>query len=211
EAKAEVLKLTAQTGELLQRSVREARRLAKVARAKARGRGAKGKLKAAAKLEQLADRCEKVASQITKRVKGEPISDRIVSLSDPDARPIRKGKPGNPTENTLLPDTVAELKRLQISPRELALDGGFMPGPTNEALEDLTPERVFISGRQEPGSRRTNRRLQRYRTGKEGRISHLKRRYGMGRSRLKGTEGQQIWTEWAILAYDADTLAIRAQ
>src|ERR1019366_8614803 len=37
EAKAEVLKLTAQTGELLQRSVREARRLAKVARAKARG------------------------------------------------------------------------------------------------------------------------------------------------------------------------------
>jgi len=245
EAKAEVLKLTAQTGELLGRSVREARRLAKVARSKARGRGAKAKLKAAAKLEQLADRCEKVASQITKRVQGEPISDRIVSLTDPDARPIRKGKlgkpnefgyvtqlaevtentkrgarglilpastaPGNPTENTLLPDTVAELKRLQISPRELALDGGFMPGPTNEALEDLTPERVFISGRQEHGSRRTNRRMQRYRTGKEGRISHLKRRYGMGRSRLKGTEGQQIWTEWGILAYDADTLAVRAQ
>ena len=61
-----------------------------------------------------------------------------------------------------------------------------MPGPTNEALEDLAPERMFISGRQEPGSRRTNRRLQRYRTGREGRISHLKRRYGIGRSRLKG-------------------------
>lgn len=244
EAKAEVLKLTAQAGELLERSVREARRL-KLARSKARGRGAKGKLKAAGKLEQLADRCGKVASQITKRVQGEPISDRIVSLSDPDARPIRKGKlgkptefgyvtqlaevtentkrgarglilpastaPGNPAENTLLPGTIAELKRLQISPRELALDGGFMPGPTNEALADLTPERVFISGRLEHGSRRTNRRLQRYRTGKEGRISHLKRRYGMGRSRLKGEEGQQIWTEWAILAYDADTLAVRAR
>ena len=245
QAKAEVLKLTAQTGELLERSVREARRLAKLARSKARGRGAKGKLKAAAKLEQLADRCEKVASQITKRVAGEPITDRIVSLTDPDARPIIKGKlgkptefgyvtqlaevtentkrgarglilpastaPGNPSENTLLPGTVAELKRLQISPRELAFDGGFMPGPTNEALEDLTPDRVFIAGRQEPGSRRTNRRLQRYRTGKEGRISHLKRSYGMGRSRLKGAEGQQIWTEWAILAYDADTLAVRAR
>jgi IS5 family transposase len=245
EAKAEVLKLTAQTGELLERSVREARRLAKLARSKARGRGAKAKLKAAAKLERLADRCEKVASQITKRVQGEPISDRIVSLTDPDARPIRKGKlgkptefgyvtqlaevtentkrgarglilpastaPGNPSENTLLPGTVAELKRLQISPRELALDGGFMPGPTNEALKALTPERVFISGRQEHGSRRTNRRLQRYRTGKEGRISHLKRSYGMGRSRLKGTEGQRIWTEWGILAYDADTLAVRAR
>jgi IS5 family transposase len=244
EAKTEVLKLTAQTGELLERSVREARQLLKVARAKARGRGAQGKLKAAAKLEQLADRCEKVASQITKRVQGEPITGRIVSLSDPDARPIRKGKlgkptefgyvtqlaevtentkrgarglilpastaPGNPSENTLLPGTVAELKRLGISPREFAFDGGFMPGPTNEALEELTPDRVFISGRQEPGSRRTNRRLQRYRTGKEGRISHLKRSYGMGRSRLKGHEGQRIWTEWGILAYDADTLAIRA-
>lgn len=245
EAKAEVLKLTAQAGELLERSVREARRLAKLARSKARGRGAKGKLMAAAKLERLADRCEKVASQVTKRVQGEPIRDRIVSLSDPDARPILKGKlgkptefgyvtqlaevtentkrgarglilpastaSGNPSENTLLPDTVAELGRLQISPRELALDGGFMPGPTNDALKDLTPERVFISGRQEPGSRRTNRRLQRYRTGKEGRISHLKRRYGMGRTRLKGTEGQRIWTEWGILAYDADTLAVRAR
>jgi len=244
EAKAVVLKLTAQTGEMLERSVGEARRLATLARSKARGRGAKGKLNAAAKLELLADRCEKVASQITRRVKGEPISDRMVSLSDPDARPIRKGKlgkpnefgyvtqlaevtentkrgarglilpaaraPGNPTENTLLPDTVAELKRLEISPREVALDGGFQPGPTNKALEDLTPERVFISGRQEPGSRRTNRRLQRYRTGAEGRISHLKRGYGMGRSRLKGKEGQEIWTEWTILAYNADTLAIRA-
>ena len=86
-----------------------------------------------------------------------------------------------------------------------------MPGPTNETLEDLAPERVFISGRQEHGSRRTNRRFQRYRTGTEGRISHLKRRYGMGRSRLKGNEGQQIWTDWGILTYNADTLAIRAR
>lgn len=244
EAKAQVLKLTAQTGELLERSVKETRRLVAIARRRARGRGAKAKLEAAAKLEEIADRCEKVARQITKRVKGEPITDRIVSLTDPDARPIRKGKlgkpnefgyvtqlaemtentkrgarglilpastaPGNPQENALLPDTVAELRALGISPREVALDGGFQPGPTNSALEELTPERVFISGRQEPGSRRTNRRLQRYRTGKEGRISHLKRRYGMGRSRLKGAEGQEIWTEWGILAYNADTLAIRA-
>jgi hypothetical protein len=33
----------------------------------------------------------------------------------------------------------------------------------------------------------------------------------MGRSRLKGHEGQRIWTEWAILAYNTDTLAIRAR
>jgi IS5 family transposase len=245
EARSEVLKLTAQTGELLERAVKEARALAAAARRKARGRGARAKLQAATRLGEFADRCEKVASQIKQRVAGEPIKDRVVSLADPDARPIRKGKLGKPnefgyvnqlaevTENTrrgarglilpaatelgnpgedmLLPQTVAELKRLGISPREVALDGGFNVGPTRRALEDLAPERVFIAGRQQPGSRRTQRRLQRYRTGAEGRISHLKRRYGMDRSRLKGDEGQQIWNGWAILAYNADTLAVRTQ
>jgi IS5 family transposase len=98
EAKQEVLKLTDKTGELLERSIREARRLAQVARRKARGRGAQAKLKAAAVLEEMADRCEKVARQIKQRVAGEPIKDRIVSLHDPDARPIRKGKLGKPNE-----------------------------------------------------------------------------------------------------------------
>jgi IS5 family transposase len=245
EAKSDVLRLTEQTGELLERSIAETRRLAAAARRRARGRGANAKRNAAAKLEQLADRCEKVASQIKQRVAGEPITDRLVSLADPDARPIRKGKLGkpnefgyvnqlaevtentrrgtrglilpaatalgNPKEDTLLPQTVAQLKLVGISPREVALDGGFNIGPTGQALEHLAPERVFISGRQQPGSRRTQRRMQRYRTGAEGRISHLKRSYGMDRSRLKGDEGQQIWTGWAILTYNADTLAIRTR
>jgi hypothetical protein len=100
-----------------------------------------------------------------------------VSIVDPDARPIRKGKLGkpnefgfvaqicevtentrtgarglsipaassqlgNPTEDTLLPDTVAEPERLGLSPREVALDGGFNIGPTRQALETLDPERT---------------------------------------------------------------------
>jgi transposase, IS5 family len=239
EAKAEVLKLTAQTGALLDKSVAEARKLAGVARLKARGRGAQAKLRAAANLDELADRCEKLAEQIRKRVKGEKITDRLVSIADPDARPIRKGKlgkpnefgyvaqlaevtantkrgargfilppasaPGNPAEDTLLPSTVAELDRLGLSPREVAVDGGFNVGPTAESLAELAPERVFISGRQQPGSRRTQRRLQRYRTGAEGRISHVKRGYGLRRSRLKGDHGQRIWTGWGTLAYNLDT------
>jgi hypothetical protein len=70
---------------------------------------------------------------------------------------------------------------------------------------------VFIAGRKQPGSERTQRRLRRYRTGAEGRISHLKRRYGMDRSRLKGHHGQRIWPEWSILAYNTDTLAVRSR
>jgi len=42
EAKSEVMTLTGETGELLERSIKEARRLAAIARRKARGRGAKG-------------------------------------------------------------------------------------------------------------------------------------------------------------------------
>jgi transposase, IS5 family len=198
--------------------------------------------RAAQRLEELAGRCQRVVTQIQQRSRGEKISDRLVSLSDPDARPIRKGKlgkpnefgyvvqlaevtantrrgargyvlpaataPGNPGENRLLDRTVAELDRLGLAPREVALDGGFAPGPTEQTLTALAPERTFISGRAEPGPRRTRRRLARYRTGCEGRISHLKRGYGLRRSRLRGDQGQRTWTGWAILAYNLDTLAI---
>jgi transposase, IS5 family len=239
---AEVLALNAKAGQALARSIREARALAAQARAAARGRGAQAKLHAARRLAGLADRCQRIVTQIQQRQRGEKISDRLVSLADPDARPIRKGKlgkpnefgyvvqlaevtantrrgargfvlpaataVGNPGENRLLDQTVAELERLGLRPREVALDGGFVPGPTQQTLSALAPTRTFISGRAEPGSRRTRRRLARYRTGCEGRISHLKRGYGLRRSRLKNHEGQQIWTCWAILAYNLDTLAI---
>jgi hypothetical protein len=104
---------------------------------------------------------------------------------------------------------VARSTMHELPALEVALDGGFNTGPTNTALADLQPKQTFIAGRQEPASKRTQRRLRRYRTGAEGRISHLKRRYGLDRSRLKGDQGRQIWTEWAILAYNADTLAVR--
>jgi transposase, IS5 family len=238
----EVLALNVKAGRALARSVREARALATQARAAARGRGATAKLRAAGQLDDLADRCQRIVTQIQQRQRGERISDRLVSLADPDARPIRKGKlgkpnefgyvvqvaevtantrrgargfvlpaataPGNPGENRLLEQTAAELDRLGLRPREVALDGGFVPGPTQQTLSALAPTRTFISGRAEPGSRRTRKRLARYRTGCEGRISHLKRGYGLRRSRLKGNQGQRIWTDWAILAYNLDTLAI---
>jgi hypothetical protein len=55
----------------------------------------------------------------------------------------------------------------------------FNVGQTRQALEDLKPDRVFIASRQHSGSKRTQRRLQRYRTGVEGRMSHLKRGDGL--------------------------------
>ena len=244
ERKTEVLALTEQAGRLLSKSIGEARRQAVLARRRARGRGARAKLAAIERLEEMTDRAERVVTQIKLRLAGEPIADRLVSMFDPDARPIRKGKLGkpnefgyvtqicevtehtkrgacgfilpaatvlgNPQENTLLAITASELDRLGLRPREVALDGGFQARLTDEALDGLAPERVFIAGRQQPGSRRTQRRLARYRVGAEGRISHLKREYGLDRSRLKGEDGMRAWNAWAIAAYNLDTLAIRS-
>lgn len=239
---ATALRLTGEAGVIVGRSIREGLRLAGALRARARGRGAKAKLAAAARLEQIAERAQKVRAQIRQRVAGERISDRLVSIADPDARPIRKGKLRQPTEfgyvvqlaeltestrrgarglilpassrigaaaeSDLLPATAADMARLGLRPRELALDGGFFPNGVAEQLPGV--RRVFIAGRQSAGSRRTNRRLARYRVGCEGRISHLKRRYGLRRSRLRGHPGARTWVAWAVLAYNLDTLAIRA-
>lgn len=235
------LTLTGQAGAIVARSIGEARRVAKTLRARARGRGAGAKLAAAVRLERLIERAGRVRSQIRQRVAGQRIADRLVSLADPDARPIRKGKLRQPTEfgyvvqlaeltestrrgarglilpapsrigaaaeSELLPATATEMERLGLAPRELALDGGFFPAGVAEQLPGA--RRVFIAGRQRAGSRRTDRRLARYRVGVEGRISHLKRRYGLRRSRLRGHPGARTWVAWALLAYNLDTLAIR--
>lgn len=242
QGKQAALRLTKEAGDVARTSLREARRLAARLRQRARGRGAQAKLRAAEQLEQLADRAAKVCEQITRRVAGQKITDRLVSMSDPDARPIRKGKLrqptefgtvvqiaelcentrrgarglilpvstriGSPNEHDLVADTGARLVELGLRPRELALDGGFAPAPVQQHLPPSN--RTFIAGRQSAGSRKTNRRLAKFRVGAEGRISHLKRRCGMRRSRLKGHDGARTAAAWAILAYNLDTLAIRA-
>jgi hypothetical protein len=78
---------------------------------------------------------------------------------------------------------------------------------TREAFAPLGATVHVVGSATNAGSRRTRRRLARYRVGAEGRISHLKRAYGARRSRLRGTTGAAIWTNWAILAYDLDTAA----
>jgi IS5 family transposase len=239
-ARAKVLELTGQAGALVRRSIREARALAAQTRRRARGRGAQAKLALARRLDRQADLAEKVCRQITRRLAGERITDRLVSLADPDARPIGKGKLGkayefgyvfqlaeltpntrrgarglilpaasqigSPNESELLPATVAELDRLGLRPREVALDGGFPVEAANRAFPDA---QVFVAGRQHPPSRRSKKRLASYRAGAEGRISHLKRRYGMRRSRLKGHDGARAWTGWGILTYNLDTLTVQ--
>jgi IS5 family transposase len=99
------------------------------------------------------------------------------------------------------------LDAVGITVREAAVDAGFLRARTQQALATAGSPEVFIAGDSDnAGSPRTRRRRARFRVGCEGRISHLKRNYGAGRSRLKGTQGARIWESWAVLAYDLDTL-----
>jgi IS5 family transposase len=245
EAKAAVRRLTEETAEQARACLGEAKRVlaqARRSRSRAPGISRAGRARAIASLEQAIGLAERVVEQTRLRFAGEKIADRLVSLFDPDARPVRRGKLAKPNEfgyvvqltevtantrrgarglllppkleagstheNALLPATAAELDAVGITVREAAVDAGFLRVRTQEALAKAGSPEVFIAGDADnAGSPRTRRRRARFRVGCEGRISHLKRNYGAGRSRLKGTQGARIWESWAVLAYDLDTVA----
>jgi IS5 family transposase len=103
EAKAEVLVITGQLADIAEASISEALAVARNARRSfgRAGRPASGRAVAlVADIEQTARLLEQIVAQTRTRIAGEipDGSKRIVSLHDPDARPIAKGRLGKPVE-----------------------------------------------------------------------------------------------------------------
>lgn len=101
EATAAVQRLTEEAAALVRASTREARRLAAQARrshTRAMTRSAKARSRAIAELERIASLAERISGQVRQRFAGAPIRDRVVSLFDVDARPLRRGKLAQPTQ-----------------------------------------------------------------------------------------------------------------
>ncbi len=102
-AKDEAMAITAEMATMAEASLVEARRVAEAAR---RGVGRAGDqvsgkaLAALGELDTLIDRLEAVVAQTRMRLSGQtpPGATRLVSLHDPDARPIKKGRIGKPVE-----------------------------------------------------------------------------------------------------------------
>ena len=142
ERKAQVLDLTDQAGRLLAKSLSEARRLALAARRRARGRGAQRKLAAITRLEHTMDRAGRVAAQIKLRIEGKPITDRLVSMFDADARPIRKGKLGKPNEFGYVFQICEVTQNTRRGARGFILPASTRPGnpPESKLLPDTTVE-----------------------------------------------------------------------
>src|SRR3989440_462106 len=179
-----------------------------------------------ADLETLLGRTAQVVAQTRLRLSGTPPegATRLVSLHDPDARPIKKGRlgrpvefgykaqvidnadgvvldyrvvVGNPADAGLLAPAVARIKALLGKvPRALTADRGYGEAGVEADLQALGVKKVAIprkgkpsAARREVEHRRGFRKLVKWRTGCEGRISHLKHGCGWDRTLLGGIGG----------------------
>ena len=202
--------------------------------------GRKGRAQTAGLAEEIA-LAGRVIAQTARRLDGEKvIPDRLVSLADPDARPIRRGKPQKPTEfgyKASIADTPEGLvashqlytgNPADVSTLEAAVLGARAAGMRvdtvladraygnqvgDEILDRLNVKNRVIprQGRADPIQHtRSWRHRYRFRAGCEGRISHLKRRHGLARTRLKGYDGAQIWVGHGILTHNLDRIVALA-
>ena len=101
EAKAAVQTLTEEASAQVSSSLRESTKLlaqAKASTATAKGVSPKARAKTIKKLEEWIKLSGRVVEQVGMRFAGEKIEGRLVSLFDPDARPVRRGKVAKPNE-----------------------------------------------------------------------------------------------------------------
>ena len=162
---------------------------------------------------------------------------RLVSLHDPDARPIRKGRIDRPVEfgykaqgtdndDGIILDYNVEcgaasdgsqlapaIERVRLRagrvPRAVTADRGYGQPAFERDLHDLGVRTVAIprqgkisATRHKIEHDRAFRRLVKWRTGAEGRISYLKRGYGWDRTRLDGKHGAAIWCGHGVFAHN---------
>jgi transposase, IS5 family len=200
----------------------------------------RGRLRRA--LDELAvtiGRTATIIAQTRSRLAGQlPASaTRVVSLHDPDARPIRKGRLDRPVEfgfkaqvtdnddGIVLdyaveygaapdgPQLVPAIKRITRRagrvPRAVTADRGYGQATVERELHDLGVQAVAIPrqattspSRKAVEHSRAFRKLVKWRTGCEGRISYLKRGYGWDRTRLDGRKGAAIWCGHGIFAHN---------
>src|SRR6266508_1298427 len=191
-----------------------------------------------------AGRRMKQLSHALRRRGGQTMAE-VDRLADPDARPIRKGKPQRPTEfgYTLLlaedergfvadhqlqqgnpldaPQLVPAVARVaQVTGRVAATvvgDRGFGTAAGDRDLAELGIKRVGVQrkgrlsmARAEVERTRAFRRMRNWRVGIEARISHLKRSFGLRRTRLRRLAGAKTWVGLGIFAYNLQRMTVVA-
>lgn len=92
-------------------------------------------------------------------------------------------------------------------PRLAAADAGFHSQAQERAAKDKGVKWVSVpnrstrnSDRKELESSRWFKKAQAWRTGREGRISVIKRRHGLSRCRYRGVDGMKRWVGFGVIA-----------
>jgi IS5 family transposase len=185
------------------------------------------------------ERTATIVAQARTRLAGQTPqgATRLVSLHDPDARPIRKGRIDRPVEfgykaqvtdnddgiildynleygaapdgPQLAPAAERIARRAGRPPRAVTADRGYGQPAVERDLYGLGVRTVAIprqattsAARKAIEHSRGFRRLVKWRTGCEGRISYLKRSYGWGRTRPDGRNGAAIWCGHGVFAHN---------
>jgi IS5 family transposase len=246
-AMGEVDRLTSEVARIARHTLQDVQVVARNARRARQHRPGDGRLgRVVGELEETIAATERLLAQTDQRLAGNRvIADRLVSLSDPDARPIRKGKPRHPTQfgYTLLvaeeergfvcdhqlhkgnppdaPQLVPAVQRVigvtGRPPGTVVGDRGFGTAANDQAMEALGGRRVGLQRTGTPGKARLEhertrrfRRLRNWRVGIEARISHLKRSFGLRRTRLRRLVGARTWVGLGIFAYNLQRMTVVA-
>jgi transposase, IS5 family len=170
---------------------------------------------------------------------------RLVSLHDPDARPIRKGRIDRPVEfgykaqvldndDGIILDYTVEAgavpdgpqlapaidrvrRRAGRVPRAVTADRGYGQPTVERDLQQLGVQVIAIPrqattspARKAMEHSRGFRKLVKWRTGCEGRISYLKRGYGWDRTRMDGRNGAAIWCGHGVFAHNLAKISTMA-
>jgi IS5 family transposase len=124
------------------------------------------------------------------------------------------------TRYSILPDPGPEQEHLAASvethrrifgraPHLLATDRGLSSAKNEKMAEEAGVRRVVLPRTGKLSEKRRAHERQswfrrgfRFRSGIEGRISVLRRRYGLGRCRYRGERGMGRWVGWGILAHN---------
>ena len=241
QAKQQVAAHTSELANLAEQAAADAARIARNARRRlARAGHTSGRLaRLVGDLETTIGRTGQVIDQTRTRLAGQTPdgATRLVSLHDPDVRPIVKGRLGKPVEfgykaqvvdnpdgvvldhqvwvgnpadaPLLVPAVRRVIGRAGRVPGAATADRSYGEAAVDDALAELGVAQVAIPRKGTPSQARlaqehtrSFRRLVKWRTGCEGRISHLKHGYSWDRTRMDGIDGARIWCGHGVLAHN---------
>jgi transposase, IS5 family len=126
---------------------------------------------------------------------------------------ILEGHPNDKTQ--LTPSLDAHAAQFKKPPAQVSTDRGVYSAPNEHAAKDRGIKRVVLPqpGKKSPAQQAHEqqgwfRRGRKWHAGGEGRISVLKRVFGLNRCRNHGEKGFQRWVGWAVIAHNLRSVGI---